>query len=158
MGVLSTTGVRVIDQFSMMSFFKYCYYRMYRAYEDKSDSPILRSLVYISILKLSILALIYIYAKGVVIRILNTQELSIEKPLYIWSVVVAIFVANYFFYSRLNIAEMGQEFGKCNKLNQSIRLWMFIVFPFLIFFGGTLMYVFLFGGVLLGHQIGGFFQ
>jgi membrane protein insertase Oxa1/YidC/SpoIIIJ len=142
----------------MMNFFKYCYYRMYRAYEEKNDSPFLRSLIYISILELFTLAVIYIYAKGIIVRVFNTQELDLEKPLYIWSTAVFILIANYFFYSRLSIAEMEQEFGKRDKLNQSVRLWMLIVFPFIIFLGGIVMYVLLFGGVLFGKQIGGFLQ
>ena len=141
-----------------MSFFKYCYYRMYRAYEEKNDSPFLRSLIYISILELFTLAVAYLYAKEILIRIFNIQEIDIEKPLYIWSIAVFILIANYFFYSRVSVAEMEQKFGKRDKLNQSIRLWMLIVFPFIIFFGGIVMYVLLFGGVLFGKQIEGFLQ
>jgi len=131
---------------------------MYRAYEEKNDSPFLRSLIYISILELFTLAVAYLYAKEILIRIFNIQEIDIEKPLYIWSIAVFILIANYFFYSRVSVAEMEQKFGKRDKLNQSIRLWMLIVFPFIIFFGGIVMYVLLFGGVLFGKQIEGFFQ
>jgi hypothetical protein len=140
-----------------MSFFKYCFYRMYKAYETKNDSPFLRSLIYISILKLSVFVVLYIYLKEVILRLFNIHEFNIERPLYVWSIAGIILIINYLFYSRVNVNEVEWEFENRVKLNRSIRLWMLIALPLVILFGGTIMYVFIFGGVILNKQIEGLF-
>ncbi len=43
-----------------------------------------------------------------------------------------------------------------NKLNNFLRIWMFIVLPFLLFFGGIYIYILLFGGTILGELLQGY--
>lgn len=138
-----------------MTLFKYIYFRMYKAYEAKNDSPFLRSLIYISILKMFILAVLFLYLKGTILRLNNIEELNFEKPIHVWSAAGIILLINYLFYSRLNINNLEELFGRCYKLNRRIKLWMLIVLPFLFLFGALLIYVFIFGGTILGRPYTG---
>lgn len=140
-----------------MRFFKYCYFRMYRAYEAKNDSPFLRALIYISILELSILAILFINLKEMVLRLSGINELNIEKPLYVWTVAGIILLLNYFFYTRLNMNELEKLFESHSKMNKYIKLWMLIAFPFIILIGGLVIYVLMFGGIILGGKVEGIF-
>ena len=140
-----------------MIFLDYCFFRMYKAYEAKNDSPFLRSLIYISILQLFFLAVLFLYAKQIILRVSSTQELDFEKPIYIWSLAALLLLANYFYYSRLNIPELEKGFRNCVRLNSYVKLWMLIVFPFIFLLVGMVTYVFLFGGVILGSPIEGLF-
>jgi len=141
----------------MLAFLKYCYYRMYLEYEAKDDSPRLRSLVYISILESFIVFVMLIHAEEITTRIFNIQNLDIENPMYIWITVAMILVANYFFFSRLSIKEMDRHYENRKKLNRSVKIWMLVVLPFAIFFGGIVVFIVLFGGEIAGEPISGLF-
>lgn len=130
---------------------------MYKAYEAKRDSPFLRALIYISILEMFILVIFFIYVEKIIFILSDGIEFNVEKSVYIWLVSGFILLFNYFFYSRLNIDELERRFEGSVRLNDYVKLWMLILLPFVILFGGIIIYVFMFGGVILGKTIIGFF-
>lgn len=140
-----------------MVFFNYCFFRMYKAYQEKNDSPFLRSLIYVSILQLFFFAVLFLYVKEIILRLKGIQELNFERPVYIWSIAVFILLANYIYYSRLNIVDLEKRFINNISLNSHVKVWMLIVFPFLLLIVGIVVYVLLFGGVIFGGSIKGVF-
>ncbi len=140
-----------------MILFNYCYFRMYKAYEAKNDSPFFRSVIYVSILQLFTFAIIYLYTKEVLLRTDSIKELDFEKPIYVWLIAALILIGNFIYYSRISFAEFENKFENRFTLNRRVKLWMLIVLPFIFLFGCIVAYVYLFGGVILGNSIEGVF-
>src|SRR5688572_23642699 len=128
-----------------MILFNYCYFRMYKAYKGKNDSPFLRSVIYVSILQLFIFAIIYLYTKEVLFRTDLIKELDFERPIYVWLIAALILIGNFIYYSKISITEFEKKFENRFTLNRRVKLWMLIVLPFILLFGCIVTYVYLFG-------------
>ena len=139
---------------------KYMYYRMYMAYEAKNDSPALRAFIYICLCVSSIAVNIFLYlekilgyANVVTDRLLPDVDPLIMKIIYILIVLIYSFLV----YSRRDIRYYENLFDDKEWLNTHIKIWMLILFPFVVLFGGTLLLVPLFGGEIMGNEVVGLF-
>lgn len=119
---------------------------MYKAYAERNDSPFLRSVIYVSILELFILAIASLFLKEAFIRVKGMEVIDFEKPFYVWSIAGFLLLASFIYYSRKDISELEKRFENRHTLNKNVHL-----------IGGVVAYVFTFGGVIFGRSINGLF-
>lgn len=141
-----------------MKLLEYLYYRMYKAYSEKNDSPIFRVFMYITFFELLIVGVLIIFIG----KLLTMWDILSEGYLYrikqsygFWGVIIfSIFLFTYLTLMRKSYSYYSDKFSQCS-LNKYIKVWMLIVFPFLFFFLSIHAYILLFGGTVLGKEVTG---
>ena len=140
-----------------MRFFSYLYYRMYKAYHERNDTPVSRAFMYMTLVFFFIVGVFLIYLEKLLIigNILSENEIYRIKHSYFFGgiLILVIFLFTYVYFSRKDISYYEHRFSKCNFLNRHIKIWMLIVFPFIFFFLSIHVYIYLFGGSILGKEI-----
>jgi len=137
-----------------MIFFQYLYYRMYKAYKAKNDLPIMKTFMYVSWVRLCIGAVLFTYLRGLLLKFQTFKQIEINKSIAI-GFIALILVSTYFLYGRNDFDFYENKFGQLDRLNKDVKIWMLIIFPILLFFGGLYLYVILFGGQVLGKSVKG---
>jgi hypothetical protein len=137
-----------------MVFFQYLYYRMYKAYEAKNDSPSFSTLMYVSLVRMYVAAVMFTYIRGLLLRFQIMKVLEVGKYVIAASLILIV-ITTYLLYGRKGFDFYESKFANHIRLNQSIKIWMLIVFPIVLFFGGLYLYVVIFGGQVLGRPVGG---
>lgn len=142
-----------------MKFFKYLYYRMYNAYSEKNDSPVFRTFMYMTLVQFFIVGAFLIYLEKLLIvgNVLSEIDIDNIKHSYIFwgAIILAIFLFTYMYFFRRDVSYYEDMFSHCHSLNRTVKIWMLIVFPFLVFFISINVYIFLFGGVIFGKEVTG---
>ena len=139
-----------------MTFFEYLYFRMFKAYEAKNDSPYLRTFMYVTLVKFILSVVAFVYLRGILIKTEIITDIGKQETVTILSITgVLILLSTYLLYSRKRIDYYESKFERCELLNKRIKVWILIVSPFLFFFGGLFLYVILFGGEILGEPTKG---
>ena len=67
----------------IMKFFNYLYYRMYKAYDDKNDSPLRRTFMYMSLLNFYLVTIVLFFLRKILEKIgilLNTELAIVMIP------------------------------------------------------------------------------
>jgi len=133
-----------------MKILDYLYYRIYREYMLKNDSPKLRAFCYLTLLLfyISIIITLFVEKIGKKLGLFDISS-SIKNPL-IW--IVIIFLNGLFIYI-LYTNKTNHVYHENLKYAKYIKLWMLILLPFLILFGGIIIYILVFGGWILSHRI-----
>jgi hypothetical protein len=135
---------------------EYIYYRMFKAYEKKNDSPHIRTFMYVTLLLFYSVCAVAIYLEGILEKAGVINSVSKEtKQIFLLTTGLFVLVYTYWFYSRKNPDYYESRFGSHVQLNRRIKVWMLIVLPFLLFLGSIHLYVVLFGGQILGEQVRG---
>jgi len=139
-----------------MVLFEYLYFRMFKAYEAKNDSPYMRTFMYLTLVKFIIACVILVYLEGILekVNIIHNLNKDWRLSFLILAGVIIIF-STYWMYSRKDIEYFESKFDNLKKLNRLIKIWILIATPFLFFFGMLFLYVILFGGEILGDPIKG---
>lgn len=133
---------------------------MYKAYEAKNDNPGLRSFMYISLCVAFIAFVIIIFTEKILnlLGIITGNLLPEMNPwLFRISTLLLTSVYSFFVFSRRDIKYYESLFENKEWLNTHIKIWMLILFPFVVLFGGTFLLVPLFGGEIMGEKIIGLF-
>lgn len=138
-----------------MMFFKYLYYRMYKAYDEKNDRPAFRTFMYISLFHFFIGGLGILYIERILELFYMKNMTLLHKSPIIFNIVffVVISLYTYLVYSRKSFQYYECLFANKTWLNTHIKLWMIIVMPFIILFGGIHLSILLFGGEIFGKEI-----
>jgi len=140
-----------------MKIFKYIYFRMYNAYNEKGDSPILRTFMYMTLLYFFIaVSVILCFEKVLIINnILSETAIDNIKRSYVfWTGLTSgIFLFTYFSYCRRSLDYYEMTFSRWDIANKYIKIWMLIVLPFLILFLSINIYILLFGGHVFGKRL-----
>jgi cytosine/uracil/thiamine/allantoin permease len=140
-----------------MKFLRYLYYRMYNAYRDKNDTPIFRTFMYLTLFQFLITGAFLIYMEKLLIlgNILSEAEIDqINHSYLFWGIIIlVIFSFTYFSFTCKDISYYNTRFSKAYKANKYIKVWMLIVLPFLFFFLSIALYIFLFGGEVIGDKV-----
>lgn len=139
-----------------MAFFEYLYFRMFKAYESKNDSPYLRTFMYVTLVKFILSGLAFVYLRGILIKTEIITEIGKQETVTFLTITgVLILLSTYLLYSRKRIDYYENKFERFELLNKRIKVWILIVSPIVFFFGGLFLYVILFGGVILGEPTKG---
>jgi len=142
-----------------MIIFRYICYRMYKAYDEKEDSPILRTFIYISLLVFFIIGSFFIHLEKLIsfCHIILPFDLSsvMNSPVFWLALIFLDFFLTYLFFFRKSINDYEKRFLTYHVLNKYVKIWMLIILPFLILFVSIYLYVYLFGGTVLGKEITG---
>ncbi|WP_426790741.1 hypothetical protein [Sphingobacterium sp. WOUb80] len=141
-----------------MKILEYLYFRMYKAYLDKNDDPKVRSFMYISLLQLVIAAsfIVYLEKTLAICSVFSVEYLSKIKHSYVfWGmIIIPILLFSYASLARRPFAYYSEKFSMCIA-NKYIKIWMLVILPFLFLFFSIQLYIFLFGGNILGTEIEG---
>lgn len=141
-----------------MKLLEYLYYRMYKAYSEKNDSPIFRTFMYITLFQFLIIGALIIYIEKLLIiwNIFSEEYIyRIKHSYFFWGTIIfSIFLFTYLALIRKPYSYYSDEFSQYS-LNRYIKVWMLIVFPFLFFFLSIHVYILLFGGTILGKEVTG---
>ncbi|AIM36893.1 hypothetical protein KO02_09460 [Sphingobacterium sp. ML3W] len=144
-----------------MKFLEYLYFRMYKAYDEKNDSPVTRSFMYLTLVQLFILIPLIIYLEKLLIISNIFPEIFIFKiiksNLFFFAIIILIFLYTYLMFTRKPFSYYLDKFSQ-SAINKYVKIWMLIVFPFLFLFLTMIFYVHLFGGMILGKEIIGIFS
>jgi hypothetical protein len=134
---------------------RYMYYRMYKAYEAKNDSPVLRAFMYISLCHIVIVGLLVIYLERIVNLVgfdLRQFLPEINPWLFAIPFLFVILICSYLIYCRKSMEYYEGLFESRIWLNSHIKIWMLVICPFFVFFSGAFLNVVLFGGQILGDK------
>jgi hypothetical protein len=135
---------------------------MYEAYLKKDDDPKLRTFMYVSLIITYILSVFFHYLELTLTNFNIISENQIDviiKKKITWIIYFSsILIFTYFRFSRNSFHYYEEKYSKCYKLNNSIKIWMLIVFPILFFFLGFISSTFVFGGELFGKEYIGIFN
>lgn len=144
-----------------MIFFEYLYYRMYQAYTDKNDSPLLRTFMYVSIVMYFFVMVVLIYLDRLLALSNNVFEVRLHairhSNIFVGTIIISILLFTYFRFTKKDFSYYEEKYSKCHSLNKSVKLWMLVVCPFLFFFLSIFLMVPLFGGEIFGKAIEGVF-
>lgn len=142
-----------------MKLFDYIYYRMYKSYRDKNDTPILSSYLYITLLQFFVLCICLIYLEKFIIYfniLSHASVLTVKSSYWFWGIIIfSLLVFSYLNYSIKSFVEFEKIYGDYNLLNRIIKIWMLLILPFFIFFVGIGFYIILFGGQVFGKDFKG---
>ena len=131
---------------------------MFKAYEEKNDSPFVRTFLYIGLLNFCIFGTGIVFVEKILIRLNIIDNFYFKKTPLFWMIsIFIILVFNYILFFRSDLHKNEELFNNRVYLNKFVKLWMLIPLPFLILFLSLCCYVFMFGGVLFGKEINGFF-
>jgi hypothetical protein len=140
-----------------MLFLKYLYYRMYKAYDEKNDSPLIRTFMYMTLVEFYIVGSVLIYLEKLLIlgNLFSEVDIAILKSTYtFWgSIILSIFLFTYMYFFRRHASYYDDLFSHHHSLNKTIKIWMLIVFPFFLFFISINIYIFIFGGQVLRKEV-----
>ena len=78
--------VTINQQFKTMAIFKYLYYRMYKAYYEKNDSPAFRAFMYLGLVHSFIGGVILIYIERILELIKRTNNTYFMQSPIFWIV------------------------------------------------------------------------
>lgn len=144
-----------------MKIFYYIYYRMYEAYSEKKDSPLFRTFMYMTLLFFCIIGIMFIYLEKIILAtgiLVESNIIAFKKSYFFWGLIIICTLAfTFLVFSRKKFVFYEQTFSKYTILNRSIKIWMLIVIPFFLLFSSIGLFIFLFGGEILGIQIKGLF-
>lgn len=118
-----------------MRFFEYIFYRMYTAYSRKKDWPFLSTVIYMFVLKFMIVLLGLIITR----HFLGDGDSFVQKLLHnedwlFFLVTVLILILNHLLYFRNDMSEMEAKYVNTASW---VKVWMLILLPFVILFGGV---------------------
>ncbi len=141
-----------------MKILEYLYFRMYKAYLDKNDDPKVRSFMYIALLQFVVATSFIIYLE----KILTTYEFfsieylsKIKHTYFFWGmIIIPILLFSYISLVRKPFVYYSEKFSMCT-VNKYIKIWMLVILPFLFLLFSIQLYIFLFGGNILGREIEG---
>lgn len=151
-----------------MKIFGYIYYRIYQWNETrnyigkkKPYSPDVMTFRYISLLQMAItFPLIFFGRKLLMVSGLMSKEVvdsTVMKSVFCLVIPAIIFIWSYLRYGRAHPDWHKDDFSSYRTLNLSIKTWMLMLLPAIIVIIYISVYVWLFGGVVLGKDIKGFF-
>ena len=142
-----------------MKVFSYLYYRMYKAYSDKNDSPLFRTFMYMTLVQFFIVGAILIYLEKILVTynaLSQSYVNEIKQSYFFWGIIIlSILLFTFFYFSRKSFSYYEGKFSKYYSLNKLIKIWMIIALPFFLFFSSISVYILLFGGQVLGNNITG---
>lgn len=145
-----------------MKYFEYLYYRLYEAYDKKSDSPAIKSSLYIALLLFVIIILLLVFLERFLLmaKVYPENEIdSIKQSWILWAIIFVLLLGmTYVRFTKKSPSYYKERFSEWCGLNKSIKVWMILNFPFVLLFPGLIINVFLFGGVLFGKVIRGVFD
>jgi len=130
---------------------------MYKAYSEKNDNPMSRTFMYMSLLHFFIGGAVLIYIERFLEKIDFIAKFYFYNNPIFWIIFYGmISLYTYIRYSRKSFEYYEDLFSGKKWLNSNVKIWMIGILPFLIFFGGILFSVILFGGKILGRDVVGF--
>ena len=149
-----------------MKIFPYIYYRMYQWYESRNYfgkktaySPGNMAFRYISLLQMAVvLPLLAFIKKSLVISgLLSTNYLdsTFKSPAFWVTVAIVLFIWTYLRYGRVHPDWHEDELRHYAALNRNIRIWMLMILPVIVLLFYLVLFIFIFGGVVLGRNIDG---
>lgn len=142
-----------------MNFFNYLYFRMYKAYLDKNDSPISRTFMYMTFFIYCIIAIVSIFVEKIILKLNLQIDTNFVENHYTWIFLFVIdCVSVYLLFSIKNFCYYEDKFLNCHKINKIVKLWMLIILPFFFFFFSLYIYGLLFGAEFLGKPYGGLWE
>ena len=136
-----------------MLLFEYLYYRMFKAYADKNESPYLRTFLYIATVKFIIAVVLFVYLQGM-FKVANILSNGIPT-FYLYLAIIIILGSTYWLYSQKDFGYYQRKFDSFTRANQFVKIWMLIILPFIFLFGSIHLYVVLFGGHIMGETVTG---
>ncbi|PWG77953.1 hypothetical protein DDR33_24795 [Pararcticibacter amylolyticus] len=132
---------------------------MYKAYDNKNDSPIRRTFMYMSLLIFYLVAVLLLFVKKILEKINFSINNKIDNSPFFWiAIAISVCLLTYLTYTRKDFSYFENKFSNCVELNKRIRLWMLIAFPFVLLFFSFFIYVLLFGGQILNKEIAGIWR
>ena len=114
----------------------YIFYRIYLYYKKKDDLPILSAILFLQVLKVSILFFTGTFINILTHGLISTQNGSFKKETYwvfVAIVLTALFIFDFIRYSRRNFIQTIETRYLHNKKNKKVKLWQIIVLPILFF-------------------------
>jgi hypothetical protein len=121
-----------------MKFFDYLYYRMHQAYEARRENPEVRAFQYLSVVFL-LPVMVLLCAAEELLRLTLSRSLA-ELPHHPWwmgILGVGVLLLLHLRFSQKPFAAYEQQFVGHRALNQTVKVWMLVLLPF-ISLGGSL--------------------
>lgn len=135
---------------------------MYNAYSEKNDNPVFRTFMYMTLVQFFLVGAFLIFLEKFLIvgNVLSEIDVdTIKRSSIFWgAIILAIFVFTHMYFFRREASYYEDMFSHCHTLNRTVKIWMLIVFPFLVFFISINIYIFLFGGTILGKEVIGIME
>jgi hypothetical protein len=136
-----------------MIVFGYLYYRMYRAYAARNDTPGVRTFQYVSLVLFFLVGGVWLLVEPCLGN--AAAQRALHRP-GVWVLVIAsVLLITFFGFSRTPFSRYEQRFAGHTALNQRVKTWLLIVLPFAFLFGSVAVRVFLFGGAVFGTPVTG---
>jgi hypothetical protein len=108
---------------------------MYKAYDEKNDSPIVRTFIYMLSLIFIVLVMFILFFKEILQKLDVRLEGDFDNSLFFWLLLVCIIsTITYLLFTRKNFSYYEENFSHRTTLNRRIKLWMLISFPFIFLF------------------------
>jgi len=121
-----------------MKFFDYLYYRMHQAYAARWEVPEVRAFQYLSVVFL-LPMIVLLYATEELLNLTLSRSLS-ELPYHPWwigALGIGMLLLLHLRFSRKPFATYEQQFAGHTVLNQTVKVWMLVLLPF-VSLGGSL--------------------
>jgi len=112
----------------------YIFYRIYLYYKKKDDLPILTGILFLQVLKVSILFLMGSIVNILTHGLISTQNESLKKEMYwvfVAIVLITLFIIDIIRYGRRKFVQEIERRFQYNKKNKKVKLWQIFLLPIL---------------------------
>lgn len=114
----------------------YIFYRIYLYYKKKDDLPILSGILFLQVLKVSILFLMGSIVNILTRGLISTQNESLKTEMY-WvffaSVLISLLIIDIIRYGRRKFVQEIERRFQYNTKNKKVKLWQIFLLPIIFF-------------------------
>ena len=118
----------------MNNIMDYIFYRIYLFYKKKDDSPVLSGILFLAMLKLSIIFLLVTVLNLITDGVLSKNNTNLSKNM-VYAIILTpsciMFILDIIRYKRSKVSDLVRIY-QYKKLNKTIKLWQIFILPILI--------------------------
>lgn len=119
--------------FKKSNFMDYIFYRIYLYYKKKDDLPVLTGILFLQVLKVSILFLIGSVFNILTHGFISTQNILKDKYwLTVGIVLISLFIIDTVRYGRKKVRNEIESKFIFNRNNKKIKLWQIFILPIIV--------------------------